>query len=334
MNNYFRFLKNSYIQIIIILLIVVIILIIYYSKNNNRNFRSFESNVYKGFDVRELFENESTSASVTTSSTTIAPIPSVIKNDGQKFVPNFEIYEPLRNINMTDIVTNYFEYKFKKLLNDSSTINIGHNITFNNLNITLKDFINNYLSSIKSIKIPAYDKFLTNTFTSPEINTLLKLDDFDKTFNLYKNVLYVSYFYDQEIYDKIIKIQKNYYEIVFNKFQNNYEELGDFSINLYEYLHNNINDDKLFNNAIENSYNFVYNIYQNNINIQVPSLNSKDYNTNKTNPKMSYMEIFFELLDKSPTQDLPKFVNILKENYYADKIDQYNTNPEIDENNS
>jgi hypothetical protein len=318
-NNYFKFLKNPFIQIIIILLIIIIILLtIGISKKNNTT---------EYFDTKSTTTASSVATTIPGSAT--KTIPDVIKNNGQPFIPKDEIYTPLRNINMADIVIKYFEYKFNDSQNDPSKVNLGHNVTFNKLNITLQDFISKYLSTIKQIKVPSYNIFLTTVFTSPEINTLLKLDDFNKTFTLYKSVLYTSYFYDDTIFNKIIAIKKNYYDIIFNKYQNNYEELGEFSIQLYEYLHNNINDDVVFKNTIDNSYNFVYNIYHN-INIEVPSLNSRDYNTSKDTPKMTYMEIFFKLLNTSPNNDLPQFIDILNTSDYQDHIDKYNIPVEND----
>ena len=315
--NFVNIIKNPFMQIIIIIIFLILIftILLRFKKNNTK----------EHFGDLAL---PAPSPIVLAPSAVSAPIPippklgSGINIEKIENSENIEIYKIFRNINIKDIIIKYFEFQYNIFKNNIQNNN-ELTILFNNKNILINDFIDKYLSIIQTINIPDYDNFLKETFESEEINGQLLLNDFNVLKKIYSSILYVSYLFQPEYYNKIIALKPNYYSIVLKKFNVNYEEIGYLFNKLYLYLQKNIGDTDLFNNAIINSYNFINNIYSNNA-IVVKSIFNRDYNTKKDTRKMSYSDIFFNLLNYSTNNNLQNFIKILGDKDYADKIDQYN----------
>lgn len=315
--NFVNIIKNPFMQIIIIIIFLILIftILLRFKKNNTK----------EHFGDLAL---PALSPIVLAPSAVSAPIPippklgSGINIEKIENSENIEIYKIFRNINIKDIIIKYFEVQYNIFKNNIQNNN-ELTILFNNKNILINDFIDKYLSIIQTINIPDYDNFLKETFESEEINGQLLLNDFNVLKKIYSSILYVSYLFQPEYYNKIIALKPNYYSIVLKKFNVNYEEIGYLFNKLYLYLQKNIGDTDLFNNAIINSYNFINNIYSNNA-IVVKSIFNRDYNTKKDTRKMSYSDIFFNLLNYSTNNNLQNFIKILGDKDYADKIDQYN----------
>lgn len=315
--NFVNIIKNPFMQIIIIIIFLILIftILLRFKKNNTK----------EHFGDLAL---PAPSPIVLAPSAVSAPIPippklgSGINIEKIENSENIEIYKIFRNINIKDIIIKYFEVQYNIFKNNIQNNN-ELTILFNNKNILINDFIDKYLSIIQTINIPDYDNFLKETFESEEINGQLLLNDFNVLKKIYSSILYVSYLFQPEYYNKIIALKPNYYSIVLKKFNVNYEEIGYLFNKLYLYLQKNIGDTDLFNNAIINSYNFINNIYSNNA-IVVKSIFNRDYNTKKDTRKMSYSDIFFNLLNYSTNNNLQNFIKILGDKDYADKIDQYN----------
>ena len=316
---FMNIIKNPLMQVIIITIILILIFSIILKIQNN-NFKEHFADI-------PILPGSTESVTVppppVVSSTGVNP--DKIENIKQQNIgslPDREIYSLIKNINIKDIIVKYFELKYNEIKQDPNNKN-NLLISYNDKNIPIDDFISKYLSIINTINVPGYDDFLKNVFESDEINTILKLNNFNDIKELYRSLLNVTYLFQKDYYDKIIKIQPTYYSVIFKKFNTNYAELGYFSNKLYLYLQQNIGDTKLFNNAITNSYNFIYNIY-NNQKIVVKSIFNVDYNTKKEEKKMNYCDIFFDLLKNSPTVNLPNFVNTLGKDDYEKNIDQFN----------
>ena len=309
--------KNPLMQIIIISIFLILIFSIILKIQSNKFKEHFA-------DI-SILPASTESKDVKESAPSTGVNPDKIQNIKQQNIcslPDREIYSLIENINLKDIIIKYFELKYNKMKEDQNNIN-SLLIEYNGKNIPIDEFINKYLSIINTINTPGYDEFLKNVFESDEINTMLKLNNFNDIKELYRSLLNITYMFQKDYYDKIIKIQPTYYSVILKKFNNNYAELGYFFNKLYLYLQQNIGDTNLFNNAITNSYNFIYNIY-NNQKIVVKSIFTTDYNTKKDEKKMNYCDIFFYLLKTSPTVNLPNFVNILGTADYAKNIDQFN----------
>lgn len=321
--NFVNIITNPFMQIIIIIIFLILIfaILLRFKKNNTREYFS-DLALPAAAPIVLAPSAPSSPCSVSAPSPIPPKLGSGINVDKIENAKNIQIYKIFSDISIKDILIKYFEVQYNIFKNNIQNNN-ELTILFNNKNILISDFIDKYLSMIQTINIPEYDNFLKETFESDEINGQLMLNDFNVLKKIYGSILYVSYLFQPEYYNKIIALKPNYYSIVLKKFNVNYEEIGFFCNKIYSYLQKNIGDTDLFNNAIINSYNFIDNIYSNDA-IVVKSIFNRDYNTSKDERKMSYSDIFFNLLNYSTNDNLQNFIKILGSKNYADKIDQYN----------
>jgi hypothetical protein len=327
--NFINIIKNPFMQIIIIVICLILIfaILLKFKKNNIEHF--YDLSLQSDID-NSINSTSNVNKTVAEPAAVIVPPAAGIKPDkiNEKketnifSLPDREIYKLLNDITMKDIVIKYFELKYNEFKNNSD--NISHvTMMYNNKNITIQEFKDDYLSIIDTINIPAYNNFLKEVFESDEINTKLLVGNFITLEKIYSAIVNVSYLFQLEYYNKITAIEKNFYSVILKKFNSNYEEISYFSNKLYYYLHKNIGDSKLFNDAVKNSYNFIYNIY-NNKEMNSKSILSTDYETKKELTKMNYCDIFFDLLNNSTNENLKSFIDTLSAPDYIKKIDKFN----------